>query len=239
MTDNLTAQQITAATKESRSSESVLRLTRIVSHQNADLEEVAKIVAEDEVLTARLLRAANPRALCVSEYAITTVEAALMRGGIGCAFLVAMTDPLFSAVKRAFRVLVGQELEDVAPGILSPLDFEHVVAEADFEGKASGCVKLRIAPACAAAVTCAFLQEPVQDLALVDDFIGELAEIVAGNFESNLCDAGLTCTLSPPRISHTDVYALHSEDFCLAERTAFRGESIKVFVDVLIDPWSR
>ena len=56
MTDNLTAQQITAATKESRSSESVLRLTRIVSHQNADLEEVAKIVAVDEVLTARLLR---------------------------------------------------------------------------------------------------------------------------------------------------------------------------------------
>jgi CheY-specific phosphatase CheX len=237
MTQNLTAHQIAAA-KETRSSESVLRLTRIVSHQDADLEEVAKIIAEDELLTARLLRAANPGAFDIDEYIITTVEAALMRGGIGCAFLVAMTDPLFSAVERTFRVMVGEELEDVAPGTLSPLEFEHVVAEVDFEGKASGCVKLRIAPSCAAKVTGVFLQETVQDAALVDDFIGELTEIVAGNFQFNLCAAGLTCALGPPRIFHTERYALHSGEFSLAERTAFRGENIKVFVDVLIDPWS-
>src|SRR5690349_16133692 len=91
--------------------QSVARLTQLVSEQDADLEKIAKVIEQDPALTARLLRAANPRADDEADYGITTVEDALMRTGIGCVLLLAMGAPLAHALAKTFQTMLGSKLD--------------------------------------------------------------------------------------------------------------------------------
>ena len=238
MIDNVTAAQIASSIGVQAIPESVRCLTQIVSHQDAPMEDITKIICQDKELTARLLRAANPRASCEDEYVITTVEATLLRAGLGCAMLLAMSDPLIRAVKRTFQTMIGVELKDVAPGTLATLDKEHILAEVAFEGKATGRVNLRMDSASATAVAGTVLGFVTDDAADVNDVIGELSNMVVGNFKSNLCDAGLQCRIAPPKISRTSEFKLRASTGGLAERTGFRAAEMQLFVDILVNPWN-
>lgn len=237
MPENATAEQIEFTNGLEAIPENVRSLTGLVSRQDAPMEDIAKLICKDQELTRRLLRAANPRASSEDDYNVTSVDAALMRAGVGCALLLAMSDPLIRAVKRTFETMIGVDLKDVAAGVLCPFDNEHVIGEVTFEGKATGRVNLRFSTATATAVAATVLGFATDDAADVNDVIGELSNMVVGNFKSNLCDAGLTCKLSPPAISRTDVFKLRATDGGLAERTGFRATDIEIFVDILVNPW--
>lgn len=237
MSENATAEQIATANGFQDLPANVRSLTDLVSRQDAPLQDIAKLICADKDLTRRLLGAANPRATCEEDYTITTVDGALMRSGIGGALLLAITDPLIRAVKRTFQTMLALDLTDVAPGILPTLDAEHVVGEVAFAGKATGCVNLRLSPAAAiaAATTIMGFAPAAEDL---NDVIGELSNMVVGNFKSNLCDAGLNCKLSPPKIKRTDEFKLRAADGGLAQRTGFHSTGVDMFVDILVNPWT-
>ena len=78
--------------------ESVARLTKLVSRQDADIDQLARVIKTDKLLTQRLLRAANPSAKSDAEMEIDDVESALMRTGVGCALVLAMGAPLTLAL---------------------------------------------------------------------------------------------------------------------------------------------
>lgn len=238
MSENATAEQIASTIGLEAVPENVRSLTSLVSRQEAPMADIAKLICKDKELTARLLRAANPRAASEEEYNVTTVDAALMRAGVGCALLLAMSHPLIRAVKRTFETMIGVQLRDCAPGVLVPLEKEHLIGTVSFEGKATGCVNLRFSPGSAAEVASAVLGFATDEEADVNDVIGELGNMVVGNFKSNLCDAGLSCKLNPPKISRTNDFKLRASDGGLAERTGFRGAEIEIFVDILVNPWS-
>lgn len=238
MSDNATAAQISSKLGLQGIPDNVRHLTKLVSRQDGPLDDITKLICLDKELTRRLLRAANPRASCEDDYVVTSVEGALMRAGIGCALLLAMSDPLIRAVKGTFHTMLGVELKDVAAGILSPLDDDHHIGEVAFEGKATGCVALRLSAAVgrhAAESVLGFVPEEVAD---INDVIGELSNMVVGNFKSNLCDAGLTCKLSPPKIGWTNEFKLNTKGGGLAERIGFCAPGVEMFVDTLINPWN-
>jgi chemotaxis protein CheX len=169
--------------------ENIRRLTQLVSRQDATTEELAKVIAQDKELTARLLRAANPRATNEEDYAVTSAEEALMRTGMGCALLLAMGDPLMRAVLKTFQTMLLIRLETVGPKVLNPLQGEHVLGEVGFSGKATGVVHLRLTPQSAALIASRMLGVNASSLdsaSELDDVIGELTNIVVGNFKSNL-----------------------------------------------------
>jgi len=149
MSTNVTAAQIAATNGFEDLPENVRSLTDLVSRQDAPMHDIAKLICADKELTRRLLWATNPRATCEGEYVVTSVDAALMRAGHGCALLLAITDPLIRAVRRTFETMLAVDLKDVGPGIVPPLESEHIIGEVAFDGKATGCVHLRLAPACA------------------------------------------------------------------------------------------
>lgn len=220
--------------------ESVLRLTQIVSRQDADLEEVARLIAKDPGLTIRLLRAANPTAREKAEYDITTVDEALMRNGIGCALLLAMGTPLSQALEKTFQTMLSLKLESIDRNSILPLEGEHVLGTIGFSGRAAGSVELRLSPGSAREVATRILGlEPNQTLeaAEVADTIGELLNIMTGNFKSNLCDAGLDCRLQPPAVSHTSVFTPTTAGGSI-ERMTFRVGNIHLFVDLRVNPWN-
>lgn len=220
--------------------DSVKRLGQLVSKPEATMEEVAKLIKQDKDFTARILKAANPKADCVEDYGCTTVEEALQRTGMGSALLLAMHAPLMIAVQKTFRTMLGVELT-MPPNAMMPFDGEHVRCEIAFAGKATGSAALRLTTATTKHIAARVLGLSVEEMTddtVMDDVVGELSNMVVGNFKSNLCDAGLKCKLSPPSITRTSDFKLRSESGSLAERIGFFADNFDLFVDLNVNPWS-
>jgi CheY-specific phosphatase CheX len=221
--------------------ESVTRLTQLVARQDSSVDEIVRVIEKDPALTARLLRVANPRAADESEYSVGTVEAALMRNGIGCALLLAMGTPLSLALIKTFQTMLSLKLESVDVHQLDSLTGTHVCCSIGFAGKVTGSVYLRMSSTSAKAIAAGILglkPEEVNDIDEIRDAAGELLNIMTGNFKSNLCDAGLDCKLQPPRVGMTDDMITPIEPGGGLERLAFRADRIGIFVEVTANPWT-
>jgi len=222
------------------SPESVQLLTAMISKRGANMEDFAKIVAQDNDLSERLLRAANPRATCKAEYRATTVEEALQRIGMSFALLLAMSDPLLRAIFNAFQTMLNIELTAVSPKELTPLETEHVLGEVTFEGKTTGLVHLRLPCSAVPLLGERLLGLTAEDLAdpgIANDVIGEMCNMVVGNFKSNLCDAGLNCKLTQPKITRTKEFRLQVVTGGTSERYGFRATELDFFADLSVNPW--
>lgn len=219
--------------------DSVVRLTQLVARQDADMDEIGKVIGKDPGLKAKLLRAANPKAENEVEYAIETVEDALMRTGLGCVLLLAMSTPLSMALVKAFQTMLSLKLESVGRYAVDPLEGQHVLGTIGFSGKAEGRVFVRMSIATANKVASKILGMDVKDLddAAINDTVGELVNIMTGNFKSNLCDAGLDCKLTPPQVTRTDDLETPTVDGGGLEQMVFRCEDLAIFVDVTVNPW--
>ena len=225
----------------SQTPEAVSRLTQLVARQDCCVDEIVRVIEKDPGLSARLLRVANPRARDESEYTVDSVDAALMRNGIGCALLLAMGTPLSLALVKTFQTMLSTKLESVDPSQLDSLSGAHMRGSIGFAGKVTGHVYLRMSPAAAKAIAAAILglkPEELTDSDEIRDAAGELLNIMTGNFKSNLCDAGLDCKLQPPKVGMTDDFSTPVEPGGGLERLAFRADKIEIFVEVTANPWS-
>jgi CheY-like chemotaxis protein len=220
--------------------ENVIRLANLVCHQDVDLEEIAKVIGEDEELISRLLRMANAK-LYLGEDEVTSVVGALVRNGIGCVFLLTMGDLVKRALLKTFQTMLGIKLEAVNPAKAKFPAGVHVLSEVEFTGKAMGKIYLRLDQRSTAMIVSRLLGLDSAVPATreqVADAICELTSIVGGNFLSNLADAGLTSRLSRPRISHTAHFRVNAVWGGLSERLAFHSSEISALLDISINPWN-
>jgi chemotaxis protein CheX len=221
--------------------ESASRLTQLVARQDADVDEIAKVINKDPMLRARLLRAANPEAENEVEYAVETVEDALMRNGVGCALVLAMGTPLALALTKTFQTMLSLKLESIDRFQAEPLDGEHMLGTIGFSGKVVGHVYFRMSHQSAHTIAVSVLglnPEELNDVAEIRDVVGELLNIMTGNFKSNLCDAGLDCRLTPPDVKLTTDFATPVERGSGLERMSFQAGNIHLYVDVVANPWN-
>jgi chemotaxis protein CheX len=220
--------------------ESVVQLTRLVARREACAEEIAKIVQRDPAISRRLLQFANPKAMNEAEFVITEVGDALMRTGMSPVILLAMVDPLIRAVIKAFEMtkthLVHEPLTH-----WHPFQGAHALGIVGFSGNATGVVHIRLESAVAHRLAAAIIDvdpKELTDPAEIDDVIGELVNIVAGNLKSNLCDAGIPCTLTPPKVERAVDCRIITIPGGVSERLGFLGPDFQVLVDVSVNPWS-
>jgi len=221
--------------------ESASRLTQLVTRQDSDLDEIAKVINKDPALLKRLLRVANPDAENEAEYVIETAEDALLRNGMGCVLVLAMSTPLALALIKSFQTMLALRLEDVNHYAADPLEGEHLLGTIGFSGKVDGRVYLRMSLASARAVAAGILgvgPNEVIDTGEVKDAAGELLNIMTGNFKSNLCDAGLECRLQPPEVKLSSDFQTPTMPGGGLERMAFKAGKIQLFVDVTANPWN-
>lgn len=80
--------------------------------------------------------------------------------------------------------------------------------------------------------------EEIRTDADINDTVGELLNIVTGNFKSNLCDAGLDCKLAPPKVSRSNNFFVDTVDGGGLERMAFKAGDLVLFVDITVNPWN-
>jgi CheY-like chemotaxis protein len=221
-------------------SENVIRLANLVSHQDVDLEEIAKVIRDDEGLTSRLLGMANAK-LYLGDDEITSVTESLARNGIGCIFLLMMGDLVKRALLKTCQTMLGIKLESVNPAkVKFPAD-THVLSEVEFTGKATGKIFLHLDQRSTGLIVSRLLGldsalPPTREQ--ITDAIRELTNIVGGNFLSNLADAGLSSRLSSPKISHTAHFRINAVWGGLSERLAFDSPEISALLDISINPWN-
>lgn len=220
--------------------ESVIHLTRLVAGQDACAEQIAQILAKDKVVSARLLRFANPGIECEKNYNYTTVEDALVRTGLAPVILLAMLDPVSRAVVKASSMF--QTPLAATPLSKMPIfEGSHLLAVVEFSGKGTGSVQVRLTSASAQRLAADVMRtsfEAMTDIAVIDDVVGEFVNIIAGNLQSNLCDAGIPCRLAAPQISRVTIFRKHGGAGQLIERLGFSGSGVATFVDVSVNPWS-
>ena len=221
--------------------DSVLRLTQLVARQDSDLEEITQLIDQEPALRKRLLQLANPGAKSEAEYELDTVERAIFQRGIGCALLLAMGTPLAFALAKTFQTMLALKLETLTPQQLKPLDPPCFLGTIAFGGKAAGTVCLRMGASSATLIAAKILgMEPkdLKDLTAISDAVGELLNIITGNFKSNLCDAGLNCRLQPPKVWHTSEAYTPAVPGVGLECLGFRVGQIVLLVDVSVNPWN-
>lgn len=221
--------------------ESVQRLNQLIAKREANIEDFAKLVTQDKELAARVLRAANPRAETEADYAITTVEEALQRTGMSSALLLAMSSPLLLAVTKTFLTMLNTNLEAVAPALILSLNGQHVLGEVTFAGKATGLIHLHLPTSAIPLLGERLLGLSAEDVAdpdVANDVIGELCNMITGSFKSNLCDAGLKCKLTPPRISSTSDFKLRVVEGGTSQRYGFRAGEFELLADLSVNPWN-
>jgi CheY-specific phosphatase CheX len=239
MADNLKFQELAKRYGLEPVPESVARLTDLVARQESNLELIAKIISQDPALTARLLRAANPRAASEEDYGTTTVEDALLRTGTVCVLLLAMGVPLSFALVKTFRTMLSMKLESVNPKTAEPFKGEHLVGTVGFSGKAEGQVYLRLNSRDSQSIAARILGLKPEEATPsdVNDAIGEMLNIITGNFQSNLCDAGLSSRLSAPSVTRKTDFKLPAISGGGSERMAFRADNFIFYVDLTVNPW--
>jgi len=221
--------------------ESVSKLTQLIARQDAEMDQIVALISKDPGLKARILRVANPRAEHESEYTIETVEDALMRNGIGCVLLIAMGTPLAQALVKAFQTMLSLKLDTINVHEAPELSGEHILGTIGFSGKALGRVYLRMSLDSGKKIAGTILgldASELNDFLEVKDVIGEVLNIMTGNFKSNLCDAGLDCRLETPDVKLTADLETPTIRGGGLERMAFRSGEIVLFVDVTVNPWN-
>jgi chemotaxis protein CheX len=226
-----TADTLHAKYKLAAPPENVLRLAKLVQGAFAsNVQEIATIIKADEALAARVIQVAT-RGRDID----MDIDTAVARIGVHQITLVVLTELLLHAVTKTFVTMLSLGLE--ARETLGATG-DQVVGCIHFKGKANGRVFLRIPCKAAGWIVPRFLGKdlPMEPSELLPDVVGEILNIVGGNFKSNLVDAGLSCSLSVPQVDTRPGFSAGVEDGEFHLSLPLSTEGTGLFLDLIISP---
>ena len=213
---------------------SVTKLGELVSKRDRSIDEIINVISSDIALKSRLLRAANPSD---GHLKIDSVQEAVLRTGVGCSLVLAMSDPLIKALTRTFMTMASVKLVPINPSNVGSMDETIYLGSARFDGKARGTVYIRIRESFAFEITSKMLEleSPEEIAESAADVLGELVNMVVGSFKSNLCDAGLSCSLSLPTVERVQEFKAPPSSGGRHQVFAFKAGLQPVLLNILVD----
>jgi chemotaxis protein CheX len=114
-----------------------------------------------------------------------------------------LDDLVRSAVSEIFDTMLNLGIRGETPGAEITNGEPHVAGSVGFSGVVSGVVYIYSSVTLAKLITAGLLGlEPaeVSGDEMVNDAVGELANMVVGQLKSRLCDRGISCVLTVPSI---------------------------------------
>lgn len=212
--------------------ENVLRLGKLVQSFNKHSALIAEIILSDETLSKRVVQiSTRGKGTGTKE----EVEAAVLRLGVDLINMVVMTELIVHALNKTFATMLNTKLEP-RDEITSIGD--RIWGTITFKGNATGRVFIGIPVGGASWIVSQFLGEaaPEDPMEIVQDVVGEMLNIIGGNFKSNLCDAGVSCTLSVPAVDVREFANITLGDEERRQTLFFRADRLMMSVDLLINP---
>ena len=141
-----------------------------------------------------------------------------------------------STLVETFDAMMSMTLEVAAEGDDATLeDGNTMVGAIHFGGEVVGVMSFTLAEAFARTVTAAMLGIEAEEIKSVDeinDVIGELANIAAGNLKTEFLDVGLTCVISTPSITSGSDFKIDPVDIAPPLRFSFRHNEEIVQVEL-------
>jgi chemotaxis protein CheX len=212
--------------------ENVLRLGKLVQGFNKHSALIAEIILSDEHLSKRVTQIANRgKGTGTKE----EVEAAVLRLGVDLINMVVMTELIVHALRKTFTTMLRTDLE-LRDEISVAGD--RLWGTISFKGNANGRVVIGIPVGAADWIVSQFLGSaaPEDPMEIVQDVVGEMLNIVGGNLKSNLCDAGVDCTLSTPAVEIREFANLTVGDDEKRQTLYFHADRLLMSLDLLINP---
>ena len=119
-----------------------------------------------------------------------------------------------SAVTQIFSTMLGMELRPAPLGSVSSNGDPQIAGAVGFIGRLTGVVYIYTTVPFARRITAAFLgmsDAEVESEEMINDAIGEMANMVVGQMKSRLSDRGIACALTIPSVvrgSHFSIEAI-------------------------------
>ncbi len=141
------------------------------------------------------------------------------------------------AIKRVFQEMLSMEvtIDTAVPEIANPS--MQIAGSVGFIGEGSGVIYLYSSLELARLITSRMLSVPegeVDSDEMVNDAVGEIANMVGGSVKSSLADAGYPCTLTIPSIVRGQYLTVEGMNDVTRQILAFRADEHQLFVELLI-----
>ncbi len=140
-----------------------------------------------------------------------------------------------STLIETFDTMMSMALEAVEESAAAGVDDSRMVGTIHFGGEVAGVMRFHLTEAFARSVTSAMLgieAGEIESNEQINDVIGELATIVAGNLKTEFLDAGLTCVTSSPSITAGSDFKIDSADIAPPLKFTFRQADEYVRVEL-------
>lgn len=211
--------------------ENVLRLGKLISGFNKHVKVIAEIIQADQAISDRVVQIATRGATRTATP--EDVEAAVVRLGVDLVNMVLLTELVVHAVGKTFATMFDAAL---VPEEELFIQETQIVGCIEFKGQTHGNVYLRIPKSASGWIVKGLLGDgaPEDPSEMVCDVVGELLNMIGGNFKSNLCDAGVNCTLSVPNVQMQSLFKVDLGADLRRETLYFHVDQIPVLLDLTI-----
>jgi flagellar motor switch protein FliN len=141
------------------------------------------------------------------------------------------------SIIELFDTMLGMEVELSDREPFATYEDFRIMGQISFAGNIKGSIALQVPKTFGRMMTAAVLgsdYESVTEMESVQDAIGELTNILAGNLKAAFCDSGLTCQISPPSITVGLDFQIEILNMDRYERFAFRMNDHDILVEVCV-----
>jgi CheY-specific phosphatase CheX len=205
--------------------------------EKATMQQITRIFDGDIQMSQRLMIAAYPK---VAMRETATVQMATSRLGLNRVVQMLVGDLLTQAVVETFQTMVSIPLETDNGAKFPPARDGQLMGSVKFKGKANGEVTLAFSPFLGVLMTAQVLGGNIDDKyeqEVINDAVGEIVNIITGNLQSRLCDAGLTSEVSLPEVKIQTVFPTVTVLGGSSERFYFRFGTYYLGVNLCIAPF--
>jgi CheY-specific phosphatase CheX len=169
----------------------------------ASMEEITEIISTDSGVTQRLISLAYPRQQARLG---ATVQMATSRLGVNRVIVVMVGDLLTKSMMETFETMVSMSLEADTTSAISLSDHGFLTGSVRFTGQTNGQVTIGFSPHLTLVLAATLLggdMDTEYPAEVINDTIGELVNIVTGNLQSKLSDAGMQSEVGLPEVRYT------------------------------------
>lgn len=201
-----------------------------------DGERASAAFSDDSDMSQRIMFAGN-RGKGLTEAPHESLKEALTKNPKEQLLAAALAVPLSKALDDAFMAMLSEGVQPFDVDKIEAPWKRQVVGTIKFSGFASGRICIRFEPDVAQALSGEVLGLAPEDIGpeAIAEMIGQLAEIVAGNFETGLKAANLTCKREPAVVAEGGDSILELSSKVFHEPLAFQYEDQVIRADVIVN----
>jgi len=211
----------------------------VKGRETASLQEITTIINRDKAVTQRCMLTAFPKPAAREG---ATLSMATTRLGLSRVISLIVADLLQLAILDTFKTMVSLELKAEDSALLHVPTDGFLMGSARFTGRATGDVLLAFPHAFSRFLTAHLMGGRMDEkwpAETIHDTVGELVNIVTGNLQSRLSDAGLPSEMGMPEVKQAVVFPTVTILGGSSDRFYYRKGEHYLGVNLCISPFSK